>query len=54
MEKNGWSESELATSVSYRQIKGDINTVSAEFDLNLGAEDTTPPVITLWLDEEDE
>lgn len=54
MEKNGWSESELATAVSYKQIRGDINAVSAEFDLNLGAEDTTPPVITLWLDEEED
>lgn len=52
MEKNGWSESELSSYVAYRQFNGDINAVSMECDLNLGEEDTTPPVITLWLDDE--
>ena len=53
-DKKGWAESELSTTAAYKQMYGTVNAISTEVDLKLGMEDSTPPVITLWLDEGDE
>ena len=54
LQKNGWSQSEMSTSVAWRQFNQTVNAVSAGVDVNLGLKDETPPVIQLWLDDEDE
>lgn len=53
-EKKGWKESELSTTLTYKQMYETVNCISAELDVKLGMEDNTPPVIILWLDEGDE
>ena len=53
LQKNGWSQSEMSASVAWRQFNKTINAVSAGVDVNLGLKDETPPVIQLWLDDED-
>ncbi|MBO4533501.1 MAG: hypothetical protein J5726_07370 [Treponema sp.] len=54
LQKNGWSQSEMSASVAWKQFNKTVNAVSAGVDVNLGLKDETPPVIKLWLDEEDE
>ncbi len=54
LQKNGWSQSEMSASVAWKQFNETVNAVSAGVDINLGLKDETPPVIKLWLDEEDE
>ena len=54
LQKNGWSQSEMSASVAWKQFDKTVNAVSAGVDVNLGLKDETPPVIKLWLDEEDE
>ena len=54
LKKNGWSQSEMSASAAWKQINKTVNAVSAGVDVNLGLKDETPPVIKLWLDEEDE
>ena len=54
LQKNGWSQSEMSASVAWKQFNGTINAVSAGVDVNLGLKDETPPVIQLWLEDEDE
>lgn len=53
MSKKGWAESELSTMATYKQMYDTVNAVSAEVDLKLGMEDSAPPVITLWMGEEE-
>jgi len=52
--KNGWEQSELNAYVAYRNINTTITAASAGMDLILGMKDTTPPVIELWLGEDDD
>ena len=54
LKKNGWSQSEMSASVAWKQLNSSVNAVSAGIDVNLGLKDETPPVIKLWLDDEDE
>ena len=54
MNKNGWSQSEMSASVAWRQFNETVNAVSAGVDVNLGLKDETPPVIQLWLEDDDE
>lgn len=54
LQKNGWSQSEMSASVAWKQFNKTVNAVSAGVDVNLGLKDETPPVIQLWLDDEDE
>lgn len=54
LQKNGWSQSEMSASVAWRQFNETVNAVSAGVDVNLGLKDETPPVIQLWLDDEQE
>ena len=54
LQKNGWSQSEMSASVAWRQFNETVNAVSAGVDVNLGLKDETPPVIKLWLDEDDD
>ena len=54
LNKNGWSQSEMSASVAWRQFDKTINAVSAGVDLNLGLKDEAPPVIQLWLGDDDE
>ena len=54
LNKNGWSQSEMSASVAWKQFNETVNAVSAGVDVNLGLKDETPPVIQLWLGDEDE
>ena len=54
LNKNGWSQSEMSASVAWRQFNETVNAVSAGVDVNLGLKDETPPVIQLWLDDDDD
>lgn len=54
LEKNGWSQSEMSTSVAWKQLYRNINAVSAGVDLNLGLKDETPPVITIKFEDDEE
>ncbi len=54
LQKNGWSQSEMSASVAWKQFNETVNAVSAGVDVNLGLKDETPPVIKLWLGEDDE
>ncbi len=54
LQKNGWSQSEMSASVAWKQFNKTVNAFSAGVDVNLGLKDETPPVIQLWLDDEDE
>ena len=54
LQKNGWSQSEMSATVAWKQLNQTVNAVSAGVDVNLGLKDETPPVIKLWLDEEEE
>ena len=54
LKKNGWSQSEMSASVAWKQFDTTINAVSAGVDVNLGLKDETPPVIQLWLEDEEE
>lgn len=53
LNKNGWSQSEMSASVAWRQFNNTVNAVSAGVDVNLGLKDETPPVIQLWLGDDD-
>ena len=54
LNKNGWSQSEMSANVAWRQFNKTVNAVSAGVDVNLGLKDEAPPVIQLWLDDEEE
>ena len=54
LQKNGWSQSEMSASVAWKQFNKTVNAVSAGVDVNLGLKDETPPVIKLWLDDDEE
>lgn len=54
MSKNGWEQSEFNAYGAYRNINSTVTAASVGVDLMLGMKDTTPPVIELWLDEEDD
>lgn len=53
LEKNGWSQNEMSTSVAWKQLYQNINAVSAGVDLNLGLKDETPPVILIKFEDEE-
>ena len=53
LESNGWSQSEMSASVAWRQFNETVNAVSAGVDVNLGLKDEAPPVIQLWLGDDD-
>lgn len=53
MKKNGWEQSEINAYGAYRNINSTVNVASLGVDLLLGMKDTTPPVIELWLDDEE-
>ena len=53
LNKNGWSQNEMSASVAWKQFDSTINAVSAGVDIALGLKDETPPIIELWLDEDD-
>ncbi len=48
----GWAESDMTVSGAWQQMYEDINAVSGGVILKLGLEDTTPPKIILWGEEE--
>lgn len=52
-EKNGWKESEISSTFAYKQMYETINCISTEVDMKLGMKDNAPPVIQLWLDEDE-
>lgn len=47
-----WSESEMRVSAAYKNMYEKINAISAGVDIDLGMKDTTPPQITIMIDEE--
>lgn len=51
LERNGWSESEMTVLTAYKNMYNTVNAASIGVDIDLGMEDTTPPVIK-FLDEE--
>lgn len=51
--ENDWSQSEMVTSVAYKNLYNNVHAISTGLDVNLGMEDTTPPQILL-LDIDDE
>ena len=53
LQKNGWNQSEMSASVAWKQLNSSVNAVSGGVDINLGLKDETPPVIKLWLDEDE-
>ena len=53
LNKNGWSQSEMSASVAWKQFNKTVNAISAGVDVNLGLKDEAPPVINLWLDDDD-
>ncbi|MBR4791561.1 MAG: hypothetical protein IK024_11770 [Treponema sp.] len=53
LNKNGWNQSEMSASVAWKQFNRTVNAVSAGVDVNLGLKDETPPVIQLWLDDDE-
>ena len=53
LEKNGWSQSEMSTSVAWKQLYKNINAASAGVDINLGLKDETPPVILIKFQDEE-
>lgn len=53
MTEKGWEQSEFNAFVGYKQIVPSVNAVSASADLILGLKDTTPPVIEIWMDDEE-
>lgn len=54
LNKNDWSQSEMMVSAAYKNVYKNVHIGSVAADISLGMKDTTPPVIQLWLDEEDE
>lgn len=54
LEKNDWSESEMRVGAAYKNLYGNIHAISEGVDLYLGMKDSTPPVIELWMGEEDD
>ncbi|MDE7139814.1 MAG: hypothetical protein K2O09_03530, partial [Treponemataceae bacterium] len=49
---HGWSESEITAAAAWRNLYEDVHAFSAGVVLKLGQEDTEPPVVTLWEDED--
>lgn len=47
-----WSESEMRVSAAYKNMYEKINAISAGVDIDLGMKDTTPPQISIMIDEE--
>ena len=54
LERNDWSESEMRVGAAYKNLYGNIHAVSEGVDLYLGMKDSTPPVIELWMGEDDD
>ena len=54
LQKNGWSQSEMSANVAWRQFNETVNAASYGVDVNLGLKDEAPPVIKLWIGEEDD
>ena len=53
LQKNGWSQSEMSANVAWRQFNETVNAASYGVDVNLGLKDVNPPVIQLWLEDDD-
>lgn len=53
MKKNGWEQSEINAYGAYRNINTSVTAASLGVDLMLGMKDTTPPVIELWLGDDE-
>jgi len=53
LQKNGWSQSEMSASLAWKQFNKTVNAISAGVDMNLGLKDETPPVIQLWLEDDE-
>lgn len=53
LQKKGWNESEMSLTTAWKQMYESVNCFSTEVDVELGMEDKTPPVIELWIDEEE-
>ena len=47
-----WSESEMRVSAAYKNMYENVNAISAGVDIDLGMKDTTPPQISIMIDEE--
>ena len=54
MKKNGWEQSEFNVYSAYKNINTTVTAASLGLDFMLGMKDTTPPVIELWLGDDDE
>ncbi|MCQ2576477.1 MAG: autotransporter outer membrane beta-barrel domain-containing protein [Treponema sp.] len=54
LNKNGWSQSEMAASSAYKQLYGTVHAASFGVDVNLGLKDETPPEIHIWIGDEDD
>ncbi|HAH62102.1 MAG TPA: hypothetical protein DCL73_08410 [Treponema sp.] len=54
LEKNGWGQSEMTTSAAWQQLYQTVNACSFGVRMNLGMQDTDPPLIELWDGEEDQ
>lgn len=47
-----WSESEMRVSAAYKNMYENVNAISTGVDIELGMKDTTPPQISIMIDEE--
>ena len=47
-----WSESEMRVSAAYKNMYENVNAISAGVDIELGMKDTTPPQISIMIEEE--
>ena len=54
LQKNGWNQSEMSANVAWRQFNETVNAASYGVDINLGLKDEAPPVIKLWLEDDEE
>jgi len=54
MAENDWTESEMTVSAAYKNLYKTVNAVSAGVDINLGLKDSTPPVVNIVFDDEEE
>ncbi len=53
-ESKDWSQSEMSTSIAYKNLYSNVHAISAGLDVSLGMKDMTPPqIILLDLDDEE-
>ena len=46
-----WSESEMRVSAAYKNMYENVNAISTGVDIELGMKDTTPPQISIMIEE---